>query len=690
MSSVFACAQRARVWWVMALLLFVTASAASAETLLMPPRDFLAGASEVVWGISTQPNATACSLEFGDGAVQDCTGADRSYIAFNHTYPLAGTYTVTLTKGAEVATTEVRVYNAGALSAENLRNLNINRAIQNGLRYLWFSQSNRTTFDTNNETAWGNFPLPFTALVVLAFENHGYTLPNSNAAPTGIFPKYAVRRGFNYILARLTSLTIGLTPQGDNPCVAVPAPTCLALSAQTTGAPGYENAIAILPFAASNALGRTVTEVAAANVNGRTFGEVLQRMLNATMWGQNDNVVAVGRGGWVYTFNSTSSDNSTNGWDMLALLDGAAAGATVPVWVRNEWSNFALPNGLNNDGSFDYRADGNRALNGSVNVAKTGVALQGMFYAGRPVGNGDVQNAIDWISDRWYSTTASSMGQSFVCGNGTYNIHPTQGACAYGMYNVFKGLRLYGVQTLPGVTRGAGPGAIPAGDWYADYVDWLVANQTSPTSTSGGHWASLYFSSQTSNEPAEAALAELILADVALIAPDPDRFSTVGLQHGNPLTTDPQSNPVNTSHTVTALVESTSGSPIAGATVSFQVSGRNSGTGSGTSDANGRVTFTYSDTGAAGAGGQDSIQAFIGQVGSNLASNVLTKNWVLQVNRCDADADGDVDGADLLIIRNANGQLASSSTDPRDGNGDGRINVADVRYCQLRQTSAVQ
>jgi hypothetical protein len=54
--------------------------------------------------------------------------------------------------------------------------------------------------------------------------------------------------------------------------------------------------------------------------------------------------------------------------------------------------------------------------------------------------------------------------------------------------------------------------------------------------------------------------------------------------------------------------------------------------------------------------------------------------------RCDANGDGVINQTDLLIIRNANGQVASGPHDPRDGNGDGSINVGDYRYCQLRQT----
>jgi hypothetical protein len=58
--------------------------------------------------------------------------------------------------------------------------------------------------------------------------------------------------------------------------------------------------------------------------------------------------------------------------------------------------------------------------------------------------------------------------------------------------------------------------------------------------------------------------------------------------------------------------------------------------------------------------------------------------------KCDADGDGDIDNADLLIIRRANRQTPTGPDDPRDGNSDGRINVADYRYCSLRLTGAPQ
>jgi hypothetical protein len=52
---------------------------------------------------------------------------------------------------------------------------------------------------------------------------------------------------------------------------------------------------------------------------------------------------------------------------------------------------------------------------------------------------------------------------------------------------------------------------------------------------------------------------------------------------------------------------------------------------------------------------------------------------------CDVDGDMDVDLADLAQIRMANGQTAGPGN-VLDANGDGRINVADSRFCSLRCT----
>jgi hypothetical protein len=651
-----------------------TASTAWAETLLMPNRDARTTAPVVVWGVHTQAAGTACSLNFGDGsAAQDCTGVDRSYIAYAHTYALQGTFTITLTVGLESATTAIRVFNPalfsdGGAAGDNNRSLGINMAIQDGLRYLWTQQGSRAAnFPAGTTTTWNNsgFTYADTSLVVLSFENQGYKI-TANVAPTGIYEKYIVRRGLNYVISTLGNVTLGLTPAGNNPCVIYA--DCVGLA--PPGDQGYTTAMAILSLAGSGALAQVNTEVAGVT-NGKTYGEILQRAVNAMVWGQNDS--SNGRGGWYYNFNSTVLDGSTMGWTTLALLDAAAAGATVPAFAKTEYA-FGFSCALNTNGSFDYNGDCNPGgdFSGIGSPAKGGTGLLGLFYlanpgplpAGLPATVADVASYING----WWSGVGGIGGNYANCAGGGGNK-----GCGYAMFNNFKGLKLQGITTLPGVLRPAGPGSQPANDWYADYQDWLVANQTSPATTGGGNWSALHFSCCADGSLLTAAIAELILSPVALVAPDPTLFSTVGL---SPATA---TNPVGTDHTVTAFAQAANGAPVPGVTIDFKVmTGPNAGkTGTGTTGADGKTTFTYHDDGGAGT---DTIQAFIGTA---LSSNVVTKIWGLA---CDVNNDGKVTSADLLLIRAKNGQASTGPTDPFDANHDGTINVADVRYCQLRLT----
>jgi hypothetical protein len=646
----------------------------------MPKRDARTTAPVVVWGVTTQVQSAAlpCSLDFGDGTpVFNCTGVDRSYIAQAHTYINQGTYTAKLTVGAEVATTTVQVFNPaafadGGVAGANNRSLGINMAIQDGLRFLWTSQANRVgNFPAGTTTFWSNsVAVADTSLVVLAFENQGYRI-TANVAPTGIYEKYVVRRGLNYVLSTLQPLNLGVTPGGNNPCVGVPAglyADCKGLFPNQAD-PGYATGLAMLGFAGSGALAQVNNEVPGATA-GMTYGEVLQRLTNSLAWGQGDSFN--GRGGWHYNFNSGTGDGSTMGWAILGLLDAQAAGAVVPQWVKNEVGVLmAVPGGgiLNADGSWDYSANG-ASTSSSSGPQKNAIGLQGLFLIGETTGAR--VNAVRNNVNSWWEGGPGIGENPWGCG---VNFNANKG-CAYSMFNNFKGLRLQGIATLAGVTRPAGPGAIPAGDWYADYQDWLVSNQTSPATTAGGSWNTMGFSCCGSGTVLTAAVAELILAPVALVAPDPGLFSTVGL---SPATAN---NPVGGSHTVTALAQSANNAPVAGVTIDFKVlTGPNAGkTGTGLTAGNGKTTFTYTDTGGAGL---DTIQAFIG---ASLSSNQVTANWANATVVCDVTGDGKVTNADLTAIRAKNGKAPTGVNAPYDANRDGKINVADVRYCQLRLT----
>src|SRR5688572_16406608 len=146
-------ARAPRIAILFVLLLGAMASVVSAETLMMPRRDMLRGTSQVVWGVTTRPNHTTASpttyaINFGDGTPTETgTVTDRSYLAVNHTYDAAGTFTATLqvtnAGTTESASVDIRVFDAAVITAEQLRGVRTNSAIEDGLRFIWVNQNNR-------------------------------------------------------------------------------------------------------------------------------------------------------------------------------------------------------------------------------------------------------------------------------------------------------------------------------------------------------------------------------------------------------------------------------------------------------------------------------------------------------------------------------------------------------------------
>jgi Bacterial Ig domain/Bacterial Ig-like domain (group 1) len=629
----------------MAVISILSVTAANAETLMMPKRDGQQGVQLIVWGVTTQANGTPFTLDFGDGSpVTTGNVVDRSYIAFGKSYATAGTYTAVLTVGAESSSVVIRIFDPtalpGGIAGEAARGLKINMAIEDGLRYLWTTQQNRASnFPAGLTTFWNqgsSWPQQWTALATLAFQNHGYRLTNDNALPTGLYEKYVVRRGLNYVIQNLQTQAISAQAAGTgtlagqplrDPCVGLASDVCTGLR-PTSIDPGYSTGLAMIALASSNSLARKNLDVGGYTLN-RTYGEILQRLSNALAWGQADGINTLanggpGRGGFIYNFNTNTSDafdGSTVGWAVLGFLDAAAVGTVVPDWVKSELA-FGLNAGLNDNGSLDYRSNGNPTSQPApnnqtgnhyaTNLEKAGVGLQSMFFTGE-VGGARVNLTKQYISDRWNSGRLGNDYTGWGCG-----AIPNRG-CAYAMFNNFKGMKLQGITTLPGVTRPAGPGAIPAGDWYADYQDWLVTNQISPTTIGGGNW-SMTFSAIANSADANAAIGLLILSPVALVLPDGDKFASVGL-------TPPTNTAVEGgTHTVTAKAESTGGSPVPGATVNFTIlTGPNAGmTGTDVTDANGEATFTYTDAGPVPSYGTDRIQATIGSLSSNIVLMIWT------------------------------------------------------------------
>ena len=683
-------------------LLLAGATVVNADTLMMPKRDGMVGQSMIVWGITTLPNTvtgntTTYTFNFGDGTAEvtgnvgaTAPALERSYINVGHVFPNPGTFTVTMTitnqqQGTEVATVEVRIIDpadltgpgtktspVGAHSNELYRKLRINMAIQDGLRFLWQAQ-NRRALDLGLPTTSWNALSHYTAMVVAAFENHGYRLANDGSAPTGVYEKYIVQRGLNFVVNALTVQAISVNntavlpnqPAPRDPCVGIPADQspCSGLT-NPSGSAGYTIGISMMPFAASSALDRVNGAFGPALIRNKTYREILQRLTNTLSWGQYDGN-NLSRGGWGYGMQSGTQDGSVMGWVILGLLDAESVGIEVPDWVKTE-AAFSITAGWNNNGSWDYNPNGPTVQGSFTGMAKAGIPLQGMFMTGE-VGGSRVDTTVGYISDRWNAPgRVPPDTQTALCGQ-NQNF-----GCSYAMFNNFKGLQLQNVRSFAGVNRSAGPGAIVENDWLAHYEDWFVNNQVNAQANNGGHW-NMRFSPHGNNTNGNVAIAELILSGVALVLPDGDKFATVGLSPALASATE------GGTHTVIAKAESTDGAPVPGATVNFTIlSGPNANLSfQAATNADGEATFTYTDAGPMPSFGTDRLQASIGTLTSNIAEMIwlpfnrppvanpnaytVDEDTVLSGNVItDAPADTDLDGDALtaaVVAGPANGAL---------------------------------
>lgn len=146
------------------------------------------------------------------------------------------------------------------------------------------------------------------------------------------------------------------------------------------------------------------------------------------------------------------------------------------------------------------------------------------------------------------------------------------------------------------------------------------------------------------------------------------------------LTPPSATGPINAQHCVDAAVSDQFGSPVSSVRVDFGVTGANITSGFSNTAASGVARFCYVGTNL----GLDTIVASVGTL-----SATATKLWTpaSTIGSCDVDGNASVDTRDLALIRAGVGQTATPN-DPRDGDGNGLIDVRDVRACTLRCTRA--
>ena len=493
---------------------------------VMPEYYTFTGTSNIIWGNCHWDPADTVhtgtyNWTFDDGTsatgtVSDTTGWGHArYIPVTHTYTGEGVYYATLTVTADFDgssdsdTVKINVYNASTLTAEQLEDVQVNKAIEDGLRCLY----NRQHTD-GKWGAYGSCWTTGTGEAVLAFENQGH-LP-SNDINEDIYAEY-VRMGLDYLFGHLSVQTLSNQAYIGNPDT---NGNGKGLYWAGEGRPIYSTPMAMMAIIGSLTPDATATTGDATYVNGRTYHNITRDICDYLAWAQNEAGGGVYRGGWRYAPNGDSSDNSVSQWPALGLLVAENRwGITAPVYelVKDElelWLNKTQVA----SGGFDYYPG-----RGWVNIAKTGAGLVMLSYIGADTSDPRVINATIYLNNTWDVNNADPGWRIKPYGKGSF----------YAMYGVYKGC----LETEPSPIVYL---PLPDGtrDWYADFVDYLLNTQTADGCWPAGKygdidldtmWAILILSPVIGGPVADAGHEQHVLADKPVAFDGSGSYHTAGL-----------------------------------------------------------------------------------------------------------------------------------------------------------------
>jgi hypothetical protein len=367
----------------------------------------------------------------------------------------------------------------------------IEAAVEDGLAWLAGQQ--------NLNGSWGTYDLVgHTGLAVLKFEEYAWEQGIDPFDPAYTYQAQVVN-GLDYLFSRVVEMAIPVEPagnpdtDGDGNGIAIYD----VLHHRT-----YATGIAMMAIAASR---HPASIVAVGPAAGRTYLDVLQNCVDWMAWAQVDVGYGPSRGGWRYSGDDTSADNSVSGYATLGL--GFAGGfnfnCTIPTFVLTEMDFFINAvqdpvNGDTHDGGSWYVPQSSHW----VNTLKTGNLLYEMALFGDGVGETRVQNAIDYLERHWNDPN-QDPGWRGSGGSAAYQ------AC----FTIMKGLEAFDIQVLD-------VGGNPAFDWFDDMSTRIVDTQRADGRWAGGSWGDDILNT------AWALLAlERVVVPPASLCPDEYRFA---------------------------------------------------------------------------------------------------------------------------------------------------------------------
>ena len=312
-------------------------------------------------------------------------------------------------------------------------------AIDKGLEWL-AAQQDPTTGAWNLDY----FPVASTAFAVLKFEHHAKEILGIDPFSDDYEYKDNIVAGLNYIFNNSVCVAIDMEPAGD-PDVNLINGQGVYFISPGTNRPVYETGIVMMALEASCHPEFTV-DAPGSCIDGWTYLDVMKDTVDYVAWAQNE--AGNGRGGWRYTPNSASSDNSASQWPVLGLMSAAGWDVHAPDWVKTELEDYWLNYSQHTDGCFGYAAPNSYTGSGPVGVTAAG--LIELTYCGVTTDDPRWEAGADCICQNWDNANVGNI---------------------YAMYGVMKAAMTAQPQPLNPVWDFCGH------EWQPEYDAWLIDNQ---------------------------------------------------------------------------------------------------------------------------------------------------------------------------------------------------------------------
>jgi hypothetical protein len=328
-------------------------------------------------------------------------------------------------------------------------------AIQDGLSWLASIQQGDGSISDHPRTDW---KVAVTASAVQAFVRAGYP-PGTDFGSDGD----VAGRALDYVISNAVSVGLPSGPHGNPDANG----NGFGIRMGSGGSFQYEMMTGGIVLQMLADCGTPDAIVATGPLTGKTHAIVMQDMAEYLVHGQTD--YGQGRGGWRYSANQGSSDNSTSQWPVFGLYPAEIAGVIVPEYAKEElrlWINYIQ---YKNPGHPDDGSSGYCYPNQMNNITKTSGLLLEMLFAqtdnaGAPydLSHPDLVAALGYIDRKWPVDYCGSW-----CGN--FN-NPNA------MWASFLALKeVVGFGDDQWITNLREPAE---SSWYDDYCNYLVDTQS--------------------------------------------------------------------------------------------------------------------------------------------------------------------------------------------------------------------